>query len=238
MNISGSPPDARLLTGRDSGPLEEVEPGQRLLPEVAHAFRSLRDAAAAQGLELAIASAHRDYQRQLVIFNGKVTGKRSIHDDSGGVLNTAALSMDQLLHAILRYSALPGASRHHWGTDLDVFDAGALKADERVALEPAEVAPGGPFAPLHEWLDDCMARGESFGFYRPYTGNYCSVAPERWHLSYAPLALPFAEALSEQLLLDCWCEDEPPALRDRLEQRLPDLFDRYVRVRRGWCPVL
>ncbi|MCZ8486094.1 D-alanyl-D-alanine carboxypeptidase family protein [Vibrio lentus] len=30
-------------------------------------------------------------------------------------------SEQQKLSAILRWSALPGASRHHWGCDFDVF---------------------------------------------------------------------------------------------------------------------
>ena len=54
-------------------------------------------------------------------------------------------------------AAVPGenASRHHWGTDLDVYDSRAVGEDYQVQLSPAEVAPGGPgsdaFTPLAWW---------------------------------------------------------------------------------------
>ena len=100
----------------------------------------------------------------------------------------ASLSAEQQLHAILRFSAIPGTSRHHWGTDLDVFDAAALPQDYQLQLSPQEVAPGGMFDPLHCWLDQRMAAGEVHGFFRPYGQDRGGVAPERWHLSYAPMA--------------------------------------------------
>ena len=37
--------------------------------------------------------------------------------------------------AILLWSALPGASRHHWGTDFDVFDRAAVPPDYRAAVD-------------------------------------------------------------------------------------------------------
>ncbi|MCB9651596.1 MAG: M15 family metallopeptidase [Deltaproteobacteria bacterium] len=69
------------------------------------------------------------------------------------------------LRAILNWSALPGGSRHHWGTEMDVVDLAAVPPDYRVRLLPDEVAPGGPFHPLHQWLDENLER---FGFFRPY----------------------------------------------------------------------
>ena len=75
---------------------------------------------------------------------------------------------------------LPGGSRHHWGTDVDVIDAAALPPDYRVQLVPEEYAPGGVFERLTPWLDANMAR---FGFYRPYATGHGgarrrAVAPE------------------------------------------------------------
>ena len=37
---------------------------------------------------------------------------------------------------ILEWSALPGASRHHWGSEFDVFDLAALPEGYRVQLLP------------------------------------------------------------------------------------------------------
>ncbi|NIM47861.1 MAG: D-alanyl-D-alanine carboxypeptidase family protein, partial [Gemmatimonadales bacterium] len=86
----------------------------------------------------------------------------------------------------LRWSALPGASRHHWGTDLDVYDLAARPEGYEVELIPEEVDAGGMFGPLHEWLDGRIAADAAFGFFRPYERDRQGVAPERWHLSYAP----------------------------------------------------
>ena len=144
------------------------------------------------------------------------------------------------MRAILRYSAIPGTSRHHWGTDLDVYDAAALPADYRLQLSPQEVAPGGLFDPLHRWLDERMAAGASQGFFRPYARDSGGVAPERWHLSFAPLAQVCEARLSRELLLACWeCApgEEPLALLDEIQADLPAILARYVAVAPGWCPA-
>ena len=97
----------------------------------------------------------------------------------------------------LLWSALPGASRHHWGTDVDVIDARATAPGYRVQLTPEEYAPGGPFAPLGEWLEANAAR---FGFFRPFRGVLSGVQPEPWHFSFAPVAENARRALSPAVL--------------------------------------
>ena len=57
------------------------------------------------------------------------------------------------------FSALPGASRHHWGTDIDVYDANAVSSDYVVQLSLKEVGSGGVFDSLHKWLDLLMEEG-------------------------------------------------------------------------------
>ncbi len=96
---------------------------------------------------------------------------RKVHDDAGRDVDISALPGPEQLRAILRYSAIPGTSRHHWGTDLDVYDAAAVPAGYQLELSPPEVAAGGLFDPLHRWLDERMAAGESRGFYRPYAAG-------------------------------------------------------------------
>jgi hypothetical protein len=83
-----------------------------------------------------------------------------------------------------------------------------------------------------------MASGASRGFFRPYARDRGGVAPERWHLSYAPLSMPCAGLLTEQVLLECW--DDPLSgdllLREEIEADLPEILARYVAVEEGWCP--
>lgn len=240
------------LTGRDESHLVTLSDGhQQLQRPVAEALAALQADAAAAGFDLAVASGFRSYARQLVIFNGKACGERPVHDDAGAPIVMECLSPIERLHAILRFSALPGASRHHWGTDLDVFDAAALGPGESVSLSPAEVAPGGVFDAMHRWLDERMAAGESYGFFRPYGVDRGGVAPERWHLSYQPMARLCEQQLTPALLRECWSEtcggleesvagDRPKALalHELIETHLDVLYSRYVAVpNEGWAPV-
>lgn len=223
-------PSSAFLTGRDATPLFERGDGFRLLPAVSEAFDQLAGDAAAAGFELRIASAHRDFPRQLMIFNGKARGERPVFDDRGAPVDLAALEPYEQLSAILRFSALPGGSRHHWGTEVDVYDAAAVPAGYRVSLTEAEVCAGGPFDPLHCWLDGQIAAGRSHGFFRPYDGDRGGVAPERWHLSFAPLSLSFSEQMDAELLAACWdgLSDGELAHRKLLLERLPLLVEQYL----------
>lgn len=224
------------LTGRDDSHLRRLPDGTCLHPEAAVAFQRLQAAAAAAGFRLTVASAHRSFQRQCEIWNRKAGGQRPVLDDRGQPVDLACLPPEARLAAILRFSALPGSSRHHWGTDLDVYDAAAVPADYAVQLTPAEVAADGPFGPLHAWLDERMAADASEGFFRPYAVDRGGVAIERWHLSYAPLAVRCESQLTASLLHDCW-EGVDLALRPEVERQLPDLLERYVRVPPDWCPA-
>jgi LAS superfamily LD-carboxypeptidase LdcB len=228
----------RQLTGLDDAHLVTLDCGNRLHVDAAQAFTALQAEAARAGFTLAIASSFRSCERQLAIWNGKATGARPIYDAADNALEIAGLTNAQLLHAILRFSALPGTSRHHWGTDVDVFDAGAVPGDYAVQLCAAEVAHGGVFDPLHCWLDARMSADQSHGFFRPYAVDRGGVAAERWHLSYAPLAQDCGGRLVAKALRDCWNElelNEPLLLRDTVEQMLPEILQRYVNVPQNWC---
>jgi LAS superfamily LD-carboxypeptidase LdcB len=186
----------------------------------------LQSSAARSGFDLQVASGFRSFDRQLMIWNAKARGQRTVHDDHGRPVDLQRLTPLARAEAILRFSALPGASRHHWGTDLDVFDAAALPADYRLQLTPEEVADDGMMGPFHRWLDEELARGG--GFFRPYAEDTGGVAVERWHLSYAPLAAACEAALTPVLLADA-IRDCDLELADVVLAELPALFDRYVR---------
>ena len=221
----------RQLTGLDDSHLVTLPCGHRLQQAAAEAFGKLQADARRAGFELAIASSFRSFERQLLIFNQKAAGQRPVHDDFGRRVEMAELAPPQQLRAILRFSALPGTSRHHWGTDLDIYDAAAVGADYEVRLEPGEVAPGGVFDAMHCWLDERIAAEQSRGFYRPYTEESGGVAPERWHISYAPLAEACARRLTRELLVSCWeCEPEAAGLllREEIDRALPDIMKRYI----------
>ena len=174
------------LTGRARTHIVELpQAAAAMHVHVEAAFQSLQRAALLSGFELAVASSFRDFDRQLAIWNGKYCGDRPMFGAGGQLIDVQALSPSQRIAEILRWSALPGASRHHWGTDLDLFDRKAAPAGYRVQLTQAEFGAQGIFAPLAAWLDAHAAR---YGFFRPYRGIRSGVEPEPWHFSFAPVS--------------------------------------------------
>lgn len=193
------------------------------------AFRQLQDAAQSDGFELAVASAHRGFQRQLAIWNSKAAGQRPVLDSAGAPLDIAQLSERQRVFAILRWSALPGASRHHWGTDLDVYDAAALPAGQVLQLDASECVAGGVFADFHQWLGQRIAGGEAYGFYRPYSEDRGGVAPEPWHISFAPEASQFEQQMDPVQLRE-FIAAQDIALREIVLDEFDEIYQRFIVV--------
>ena len=157
-------------------------------------FKLMQTAAQQDGIDINIASGFRSFERQLAIWNRKVSGELPVKDLNNQPVDLTTLTPQELLKAILLYSALPGTSRHHWGTDIDVYSANVLSKTQQLKLELWEYEQAGPFYPLSCWLDTNASR---FGFYRPYQSFQGGVAPEPWHLSYAPLAKLFQQAFNK-----------------------------------------
>lgn len=214
------------LTGRArSHVVETGSPGCLLHRDAAAAFRAMRDAAVRAGIGLQAASAFRDFARQRDIWNAKFRGERPLLDAAERPLDVTRLDDRQRIEAILLWTALPGASRHHWGTDLDVTDARALRVAQRIRLVGDDYAPGGPFAALTAWLDRNMRR---YGFYRPYDAGSAGTAPEPWHLSFAPVARRAERQLSAALLAEAVRGQGVLGEASVLEQ-LPEIHARFVR---------
>lgn len=166
--------------------------GVKIHSEVVIPWKSLKAAAAAEGFDLVIASGFRSFERQLMIWNDKLLGNRVILDDQGRPLDFQRLPPFEQVKSVMRWSALPGASRHHWGTDMDVYDAAAVPDDYTLQLIPDEYRVGGPFAPCMFWLDEYLSRSD-LGFFFPYSSDTSGVMPEPWHLSYRPVASQFQQ---------------------------------------------
>jgi len=186
------------LTGRSRTHVVDV-PAERcaLHPEAAGAFLALKAAAAGAGIGLTAVSAFRDFERQLLLWNEKFLGLRPVLDHAGRPLEVSQMSDEQRVRAILVWSALPGASRHHWGTEIDVIDQYAQPVGRPKELLSADFAPPGPYARLDAWLARHAGR---FGFFRPYDRDRGGVQPEPWHLSFAPVAHEALPAVTPGLL--------------------------------------
>lgn len=202
--------------------------GAQLHLGVESALQQLRQAGRRYGFELAVVSGFRSAERQLTIWNAKASGQRVLLNTEERPVNYADLDEVSLMHTILRWSALPGASRHHWGCDMDVIDAAAVASLSDVQLTQAECGENGPFSAFHQWLTEQLS-SESFGFYRPYDIDRGGVAPEPWHLSYRPLAEIFENVHSLQGLHDYIAQSDI-VLKDCVLAHLPDIYQRYVSV--------
>lgn len=206
------------LTGRARTHVLQLEqPRVALHRDAAGPFLALRDAAAVEGIDLRVSSGFRDFSSQCAIWTRKFLGERPLLDAHGVEVDREGLDDDAVIDLILRWSALPGASRHHWGSELDLYDSAAMPEGYRVQLVPAEYASGGVFARLAGWLE---ARASAFGFFRPYRDALGGVFPEPWHWSYAPVSVPASRALTPAVVAAALDTVELPggaALRARLE---------------------
>ena len=195
-----------------------------LHPAALEAFTAMKVEAAAAGIDLAIASSFRDFAAQQRIWDMKFRGERPLYDHNGGVLEHALLSERALVDAIMSWSAVPGASRHHWGTELDLIDRAAMPEDYRVQLVPSECSTGGVFYDLHCWLDAHLPR---FGFFRPYAVYRGGVRPEPWHVSFAAVSVPALQSLTRDLLTRAIEASDMLGKRLVLE-RIDEIHERYV----------
>ncbi|WP_416444220.1 M15 family metallopeptidase [Leeuwenhoekiella sp. A16] len=183
------------LIGKGNPDLIEKE-GYRLRPEAAKAFDKMKAAAAKENIDIQVVSSYRDYNHQNRIWERKYRA-----------YTNKGLSPEDAIAKIIEYSTIPGTSRHHWGTDLDIIDANGKTSGD--VLVPSKFHGNGPFCKLKEWLDK---HANEFDFYLVYTDlplrqgfNY-----EPWHFSYKPLSqnyleqykkLDIKEVLQEQQLL-------------------------------------
>lgn len=219
------------LTGRDRTHVVRYQGDDwhcELHPQALDALLQMRGVALGDGLDIIATSSFRDFDRQAAIWNAKFRGERPLLNRAGAPLDASTLEDAPRIQAILWWSALPGASRHHWGSDFDVIDRAALSGEwqnYRPQLLPQEFAPGAVFGRLSQWLDEYAA---DFGFFRPYASDReRGVRPEPWHLSFAPLATPALAAFTPQMLAAALRAADIAGIETVLGQ-LPAIFSDYV----------
>lgn len=141
------------------------KPNLYMRKEAYEAFIRLHEKATLEGINLTILSATRNFNQQKSIWErkwqlDKYIGKSDL----------------EKARDILKYSSMPGTSRHHWGTDIDLN-----------SLEPAYFKQGKGKI-IYDWL---CANAPTFGFYQTYTSKTSGrlgYEDEAWHWSYMPLS--------------------------------------------------
>lgn len=163
--------------------------GYFLRKETYENFVKMHDAAMVDGITLTIISATRNFEKQKSIWEGKWTGARKIENGA----NAAKKYPDPKTRAlkILEYSSMPGSSRHHWGTDVDLNDLDNYTFEQ------------GPGKKVYDWM---VKHAHEYGFCQPYSrkGENRSTGynEEKWHWSYMPIAKQLTDIAARSMTDD------------------------------------
>lgn len=147
------------------------------------AFQKMSQAAKRDGIRLTIISATRNFDAQKKIWENKWNGKTKVE----GKDLTTVLNLKERARLIMLYSSMPGTSRHHWGTDMD------LNSLDNAYFENGEGKK------IYDWL---TAHASEYGFCQPYTGKSdgrTGYEEEKWHWSYLPLSKIFLEQYQKEI---------------------------------------
>ena len=204
--------------------LVEAAPGYLVDADILPFLNKLKNVAAAEGFELRIESAYRPFERQLSIWNRKARGELPLLS-AEGVPMERPQDEEELMYAILTWSALPGASRHHLGTDLDVVDGRACPEGYEVQLTPEECS--GMFAAFHKFLDERFATDGAFGFDRVFVPGRGKIRPEGWHIAHLPTSRKRLEHFSLDTLRKIY-EGSDMACKRVVLAHLPQLAEEYI----------
>ncbi|WP_298479083.1 M15 family metallopeptidase [uncultured Maribacter sp.] len=159
-----------------------------LRKEAHDAFVEMKKAAYSAGIDLKVVSSYRNFERQTLIWERKYAK----YTEDNGMEPLAAIDK------IIEYSTIPGTSRHHWGTDIDIVD-GYRKVEGNV-LDPSKFEEGGPYEDFKNWMNE---NSEKYGFYLVYTNHpkRKGFKYEPWHYSYAPISKPMLTAFRRKNIL-------------------------------------
>lgn len=216
--------DAAVLTGRTDQHIESINERHGMHKAALPAFLKLQQKAKLDGFDLSLVSSFRSFDRQLAIWNRKYTGEATVLDINEKPVNLKILGELDKIQAIMLFSALPGASRHHWGTDIDVYAPSLIPQGQSLQLEAWEYQEGGPMHPLSIWLDE---NAKSCGFFHPYDCYRGGVSKEPWHLSFAPVASEFQAALSKELIEEA-IETATIEGKDAIIANLSHLYSTFI----------
>ncbi|MDP5077965.1 MAG: M15 family metallopeptidase [Nonlabens sp.] len=158
----------KKLTGQYANPKNALE------QDAQAALEKMQKAALKDGIQIRLVSGYRSFNRQREIWNRK-------YDKYAA----QGLKPDAIFDKIVEYSTVPGTSRHHWGTDMDLID-GAVKVSGDV-LVPDKYHGKGPFCKFKDWMEN---HATTYGFELVYTMSEqrTGFKYEPWHYSYVPLS--------------------------------------------------
>ena len=190
FSISNPIPSSELI-GKGS---PELFGDGYLLRQKAHlAFMDMQNEALKSGVMIQGVSSYRNYEHQKRIWVRKYKTNKS-----------QGLSPEQNIQKIIQYSTIPGTSRHHWGTDVDIVDGNHISTPN--LLSASNFEKGKPFYKLRLWLEK---NAHAYGYYIVYTNDESrkGFKYEPWHYSYKPLSKEYLNQYKELDILSILKED-------------------------------
>ncbi len=186
-----------LFTERDligRGTPQLYGKGYKMLKKAHQAFLEMNRQAEKDGFSIRVVSSYRSFHHQNLIWTRKYKRYRS-----------KQLTSKEAVYSNIRYTAIPGSSRHHWGTEIDVVN-GRIKTS-RYPLNTKNYHGYGIYKTFREWMD---TNAHKYGFYQVYTNDHArrGFKYEPWHYSYAELGKPMLKAYREQEVQELLKEQE------------------------------
>ncbi|HUO56554.1 MAG TPA: D-alanyl-D-alanine carboxypeptidase family protein [bacterium] len=156
------------------GLVSDPDTGQYALKDVMEAYWAMKAEAARAGWRLILVSGYRSFYSQRRVWNN--------YDKP--LLANSDLSQKARVRSIMSVVSVPGLSRHHWGTELDISEetlrGRLLKINKDT---PKKVID------FYAWMEENAPR---FGFCKVYLGIKGAVVDEPWHWSYFPFSKFYA----------------------------------------------
>lgn len=156
-----------------------------LRKEVLAAFQQMHAKAAKEGILLKVVSATRNFSDQRKIWEKKWNGQTLV---SGKNLALTVRNPVDRAKIIMKYSAMPGTSRHHWGTDIDINSVSPSYFETQKGKKE------------YQWLVEHAA---TYGFCQVYSEKGASRSSgyevEKWHWSYMPTTKKLLQEYQTQI---------------------------------------
>jgi LAS superfamily LD-carboxypeptidase LdcB len=185
------------------------------LRKLAHeAFLDMKTTAEKDNISIHAVSSYRSFVRQKEIWERKYL--RNIE---------LGFSPIESIKMIIKYSTIPGTSRHHWGTDIDIVDGNFL--DTPALLSAKNFKKGQPFYNLGVWLKQ---NAKSFGYYLVYTDDpgRKGFEHEPWHFSFKPLSTSYLKQYQELNIIDVLRTEKIKGSEHFSESFLNSYFNEHV----------
>ena len=166
----------------------EIIGNSKMHKDAKFAFEKMKAHAEEDGIKIEIVSSYRSFEKQKQLFENKYIR-----------FTNEGMTPKKAIDKIIEYSTIPGTSRHHWGTDLDLIDANFPKPES--VLEEEHFYGNGPYCKFKEWMD---IYAESYGFIEVYTQDDSrkGFKHEPWHYSFAPVSIPMLQSFKKLNIRD------------------------------------